>query len=117
KASPLQTFQAKIKPQEELPGILNSFFSSLLPVFLLIITSLLVLWVEEGNAWYPFLMFISDPSIVMLLSLLVATYSLGLGMNMKMNVIMDQYVTAVKDIAMILLIIAGAGAFMQVLME
>jgi len=36
---------------------------------------------------------------------------------MKMDVIMDEYTTAVKDIAMILLIIAGAGAFMQVLME
>lgn len=117
KASPLQTFQAKIKPQEELPGMLNSFLSSLLPVFLLIITSLAVLWVDEASSWYPLLLFVSDPGMVMLLSLLVATYSLGLRMNMKMDLIMEEYTTAVKDIAMILLIIAGAGAFMQVLME
>src|SRR5690606_10310693 len=41
-ASPLSTFQAKVKPQDELPGIYNSLFSSLLPVFLLIVTSLAI---------------------------------------------------------------------------
>src|SRR5690606_14240745 len=116
-ASPLQAFQAKIKPTEELPGIVNSFFSSLLPVFLLIATSLLLIWIDKQSTWYPLLLFVSDPSIVMLLSLLVATYSLGLKMNTQMSEIMDSYVLAVKDIAMILLIIAGAGAFMQVLMD
>lgn len=116
-ASPLKAFQAKIKPTEELPGIVNSFFSSLLPVFLLIVTSLLLIWVDKQSTWFPLLLFVSDPSIVMLLSLLVATYSLGLRMNVQMSEIMDSYVLAVKDIAMILLIIAGAGAFMQVLMD
>jgi len=116
-ASPLQAFQARIKPNEELPGIVNSFFSSLLPVFLLIATSLLLIWIDKQSTWYPLLLFVSDPSIVMLLSLLVATYSLGLKMNTQMSEIMDSYVLAVKDIAMILLIIAGAGAFMQVLMD
>ena len=116
-ASPLQAFQAKIKPTEELPGVVNSFFSSLLPVFLLIVTSLILIWIDKQSTWYPLLLFVSDPSIVMLLSLLVATYSLGLRMKAKMSEIMDGYVVAVKDIAMILLIIAGAGAFMQVLMD
>jgi Gnt-I system high-affinity gluconate transporter len=117
KASPLKTFQASIKPQEELPGILNSLLSSLLPVFLLIGTSLATLWLDDQSAWYPYLLFVSDPSIVMLLSLLFATYTLGLRMKTPMAAVMDSYVIAVKDIAMILLIIAGAGAFKQVLMD
>ncbi|MEX2593368.1 MAG: gluconate:H+ symporter [Anditalea sp.] len=117
KASPLKTFQAKIKPQEELPGILNSLLSSLLPVFLLIGTSLSTIWVDGQSPLYPFLLFVSNPSIVMLLSLLFATYTLGLRMNTPMAAVMDSYVVAVKDIAMILLIIAGAGALKQVLMD
>lgn len=116
-ASPLSSFQAKERPSEELPGIANSLLSSLLPVFLLIGTSLATLGVDQQSSIYPFLLFISDPSIVMLLSLTIATFTLGLRMKSSMVSIMDSYVVAVKDIAMILLIIAGAGAFKQVLMD
>ena len=117
KSSPLKTFQAPTRPSEELPGIANSLISSLLPVFLLIGTSFGILWMDSESTWYPFLLFISDPNIVMLISLVVATYTLGIGMKTKMSLIMDGYVVAVKDIAMILLIIAGAGALKQVLMD
>lgn len=117
KSSPLETLQAKIKPQSELPGIFNSFFSSLLPVFLLIGTSLSTIWLDEQSLLYPYLLLISDPSMVMLLSLLFATFTLGLRMKTPMVAIMDGYVLAVKDIAMILLIIAGAGAYKQILMD
>jgi len=116
-SSPLSTFQAKSKPQEELPGVVNSLFSSLLPVFLLIGTSLATFWVEEQSSFFPYLLFISDPSMVMLISLLVATVTLGLRMKTPVVTLMDSYVIAVKDIAMILLIIAGAGALKQVLMD
>jgi len=116
-SSPLSTFQAKSKPQEELPGVVNSLFSSLLPVFLLIGTSLATFWVEEQSSFFPYLLFISDPSMVMLISLLVATLTLGLRMKTPVVTLMDSYVIAVKDIAMILLIIAGAGALKQVLMD
>src|SRR5690606_32410822 len=47
-SSPLSTFQARSKPQEELAGIINSRFSSLLPVFLLISTALAIFWVDEN---------------------------------------------------------------------
>ncbi len=117
KAAPLSTFQAQVKDQEKLPGLANSLLSALLPVFLLIGTSLSLLWVDSRSDWYPFLLFISDPGIVMLVSLLLATVTLGLGMGTPMAEIMDGYVVAVKDIAMILLIIAGAGALKQVLMD
>jgi len=116
-SSPLSTFQAKIKPQEELPGIANSLLSSLLPVFLLIGTSLAIFLIDDQSPVYPYLLFISDPGMVMLLSLIVATFTLGLSMKTPMKTLMDGYSVAVKDIAMILLIIAGAGALKQVLMD
>ena len=117
KAAPLSTFQAKVKPQEELPGIVNSLLSSLLPVFLLIGTSLAIFLVDDQSTIFPYLLFISDPGVVMLLSLMVATFTLGLAMKTPMAKLMDSYTVAVKDIAMILLIIAGAGALKQVLMD
>src|SRR5690606_13680679 len=64
-ASPLSTFQAKVKPKEELPGIINSLWSSLLPVFLLIGTSLAIFLVDEQSQIFPYIIFISDPGVVM----------------------------------------------------
>src|SRR5205814_9841198 len=57
---------------------------------------------------------IVDPAIVMLISLLLATATLGIAMGKNMKTIMNFYGDAVKDIAVILLIVAGAGALKQV---
>src|SRR5471030_2830799 len=61
--------------------------------------------------------FIGEAPIVMLLSLAVATYTLGIRQGKNMKYLGDIYVNAVKDISMILLIIAGSGAFKQVLSD
>ena len=58
--------------------------------------------------------FWTNPLIVMLLALAVATYTLGLSRGMKMQQLMDDYGNSVKDIAVILLIIAGAGTLKEV---
>jgi Gnt-I system high-affinity gluconate transporter len=113
-AKPLQTFQAETKPESELPGRANSFLTALLPVFLLIGTTALSLNTPEDSPSANLIAFISDPGIVMLLSVLVATYTLGLRQKFSMPQLMDSYTTATKDIAMILLIVAGAGALKQI---
>ena len=50
----------------------------------------------------------------MLLSLAVATYTLGIARGLKIGPLMDDYGNSVKDIAVILLIIAGAGTLKEV---
>lgn len=114
KAVPLQTFQAKQLSDEELPGAGNSFFSSLLPVILLIITTVAPYFLEANETNKSVFSFIGDPSIVMLISLLVATYTLWLKRGKSIKLLMGQYAEAVKDIAVIVLIVAGAGALKQV---
>jgi Gnt-I system high-affinity gluconate transporter len=113
-AKPLKTFQAEIKPEDELPGTANSFLTALLPVFLLIGTTALSLNTSEESPFAKLISFVADPGVVMLLSVLVATYTLGLRRNFTMSQLMDIYTVATKDIAMILLIVAGAGALKQV---
>ncbi|WP_186757503.1 gluconate:H+ symporter [Echinicola salinicaeni] len=116
-SDPLETFRASPKPEEELPSAFNSFFSALLPVALLIGTTVLALQVPESHRFYPYILFVADPGMVMLISLIVATFTLGLGMKVDMKGLMEQYVQAVKDVSMIILIIAGAGALKQVLLD
>ncbi|MBW3469049.1 gluconate:H+ symporter [Arthrospiribacter ruber] len=116
-SKPLEIFQAKAKPEEDLPSVFNSFFSALFPVFFLIGTTILTLNMSESNVVFPYIQFVGDPGMVMLISLLLATYTLGTRMKFSIPKLMDFYVVATKDVAMILLIIAGAGALKQVLMD
>ncbi len=117
KASLLPAFKAEGLPEEKLPGLFNSFFSSLLPVLLLAATTGLNFIVSADSPNKGLMLFFSDSSMVMLISLTVATYTLGIGRGLKMKHIMDIYGEAVKDVLMIILIIGGAGALKETLLQ
>jgi len=108
---PLTLFVAPLRPESELPSAFNCFASALLPV-VLIACSMAVKFAPE--AWQPPLKFFTNQNIVMLVSLAIATYTLGLARGMKIQPLMDDYGNSVKDIAVILLIIAGAGTLKEV---
>jgi Gnt-I system high-affinity gluconate transporter len=116
-SKPLQTFQPKNIPEEKLPGSFNSLVSSLLPVILLIITTVVPFLIETKGALHTIIVFFADPVIVMLVSLLVITYTLGIVNGTSLKAIMNYYGDAVKDVALILLIVAGAGALKQVFID
>jgi Gnt-I system high-affinity gluconate transporter len=113
-SKPLKTFQAEPKPESELPGIGNSLVTALLPVALLVGTTVLSLSVDSGDSLSPVLRFLANPSVVMLVSLAYGSYSLGLRRKQAMTQLMGTYTEATKDISMILLIVAGAGALKQI---
>lgn len=111
---PLKTFTPKNIADDKLPGAANSFLTSLFPVIMLVVTTILMFTVDATSSGYKYIVFFGDPVIVMLLSLLAATYTLGIGQGKNMKSIMKMYADSVADIAVILLIIAGAGALKQV---
>jgi Gnt-I system high-affinity gluconate transporter len=113
---PLKAFQSEDLPDEQLPGTANSLFSALLPVILLSATALYGLS-QPAESFKNVLSFLSEPTIVMLITLIITTYTLGLKMGKSMQQIMNIYGSAVKDIAMIILIIAGSGALKQILID
>ncbi|MGI4733960.1 MAG: gluconate:H+ symporter [Janthinobacterium lividum] len=114
-AVPLAGLVAEALPPAALPGRLNSFASSLLPVLLLVLALGLQAVLPAGGPLAPWLALLAEPAVVMLLSVLLATASLGLARGRRMGELMDGYGLAIKDIAAILLIIGGAGALKQVL--
>jgi Gnt-I system high-affinity gluconate transporter len=113
-SKPLEVFIPKTDPNQKLPSGFNSFFTALLPVILLSTVAALPLLVQENTSTHEVFVFLADPMTVMLISLMVATYSLGTKQGMAIKTIMEGYGSAVKDIAMILLIVAGAGALKQI---
>jgi Gnt-I system high-affinity gluconate transporter len=113
----LQTFKPASIEEDKLPSLTNSILSSLLPVILLAITTIAAPYIPEKGILGGVLLFIGDPSVVMLISLMTATFTLGIRMGTGMKKIGDIFSDAVKDVAMLLLIIAGSGAFKQILID
>ncbi len=114
---PLQLFQPPIKDETLLPGTANSFISALMPAVLLIIFTALPYFFHLNKTGQNIISFWGDPVIVLLISLLFATVSLGVYQKTSLKEIMGFYGNAVKEVAVILLIVAGAGALKQVFID
>ena len=114
-SEPLATFRAEELPADKLPGAFNSFFTALLPVMLLMLTAFFPYMGIKNASLLKLMTFLGDPSIVMLIALIVATCTLGIKQGRSMGQLAVNFTDAIKDIALILLIIAGSGAFKEVL--
>jgi Gnt-I system high-affinity gluconate transporter len=100
-AKPLKEFMAsKIFEENELPSLSNSLITALLPVIL-----------------YSIIKFIGNPVIALLLTVLIGIYTLGIARGNSMEGIMKIFGSAVSGITMVLLIISGAGALKQILID
>lgn len=108
-------FVAAPVPEEQLPGLFTSLFTALLPVFLLAVTAVVKLYTSEGQPVYQVASWLGDPLIVMLLAVLNAMVLLGLRRGMPAKKILGFMDDAVRDVAVIILIIGGSGALTQLL--
>ncbi|CAH0256404.1 Gnt-II system L-idonate transporter [Pedobacter sp. Bi27] len=116
-SSPTVTLQADELPDNELPGITNSVVSALLPVLIILSTTLITRICSDNMAVVNLVRFIGDPTIAMILTICITTFTLGIRSGKKLIDIMVIFVDATKDIAMILLIIGSAGILKQVFVE
>lgn len=105
------------KDPSELPGTFNSFASSLLPVLIIGITTVLLSLANGNDGLRKALSFVADPNSAMFLTIMIATFSLGIHMGKTLSQVMKVYADAVKDIAMILLIIGSAGILKQIFID
>lgn len=116
-SKPLDTFTSEEIPSDKLPGAANSFLTALLPVILLMLSTFYLNIDTSKGTTHNLVTFIGDAPIVMLISVIIATFSLGTTQGKSLKNLGLIYGDAVKDISLILLIIAGSGAFKQVLTD
>lgn len=117
KATPIEEFaNPVVLKEDEMPGMWNSIFTALLPVILIALSSILLQFMPDGQL-RTIVGYLGDPILAMLISVLVAIYTLGISRGKKMTELMDSLTKAISSIAMILLIIAGAGALKAVLVD
>jgi gluconate transporter len=109
-------FKPTTMNEADLPSTFNSFACALLPV-VLIASATGVSYAQVAGEALPVVNFVGNPIIGLLLSLAIGTYTLGYARGLPVGKLMQSYADAVRDIAGILLIVAGAGALKQIFVD
>jgi Gnt-I system high-affinity gluconate transporter len=94
-----------------LPSPLKSFAITLMPVVLIAVGNIGVLLFSNGLQ--PYFRFLADPTLALLLSITIVL----LIVDIKLEKAMQSCIEGVKNVAMIILIIAAGGAFKQILID
>ena len=113
---PLSTFTPTLRDESTLPSLTASLVSALLPVVMLAVGSLLVPYAGTGFGGQV-ARGLADPSLAMLTAVLVAMGLLGLASGYDLPELTRWCERAVADVALVLLVVGGAGAFKQVLTD
>ncbi|QBP40084.1 GntP family permease [Paenisporosarcina antarctica] len=106
---------------EDTPSFGISVFTAMFPVILMAIGTIITMIQQTNdiadNMLFEVVRFVSNASTAMLLSLLLAVYTMGLARKIPMKTVMNTCSRAIASIGMMLLIIGGGGAFKQVLID
>lgn len=97
------------------PGAIVSVVTALLPVAVLMATACLAALLPADGPWGSVVRFAGDADCVLIASLAVAAVTLGLMRGRSLPGVMETYTAAIGDVASILLVVAGSGAFKEVL--
>ncbi len=116
-SQPLDTFRPPVLSDKELPSLTISVISALLPVVLLAATSLAQTFITLEGTSKKVITFIGDSDIVMLISLLFASFSLGIARKISATKLASIFGDSIKDISGILLIMAGGGALKEIMIS
>lgn len=104
-------FNVKPRPTSELPGLGISIATALLPVFLLTTMS----GIKRVYPDNQLIALLAEPYFGMLVSVLFAAYALGIHRGLNMKAVGKSMEEAFKGVSVILLIIAGAGVFKEIM--
>ena len=116
KATPMADFTGDQEMEEkDYPPMVLSILAALMPVILIGFASLAAGLTEPDTPLHSFLEGIGNPVLAMLLSVLFALFTLSLRTGRKISDVMSDLAHSISSIAMILLIIAGAGSLKEVM--
>ena len=117
-ATPLKEFyNPTVLKDHEMPSTAVSIFTALLPVILIAFATGMDYVLPADFAYRKHILFLGNPVIAMLISVVVAIFTLGLARGKKMTDVMDSIGSALTGITMVMFIIAGSGALKQILID
>ncbi|MED3757762.1 gluconate:H+ symporter [Peribacillus frigoritolerans] len=106
---------------EDTPGFGISVFTATFPVILMAIGAIVnAIQGAAGlgdNLFFMVIRFIGNASVAILLSFLLAVYTMGIRRNIPIKKMMDSCGSSINALGLLLLIIGGGGAIKQVLID
>ncbi len=112
-----QALTAVAVNSKALPSVSSSLLFALMPVLLIALAVAAGHFLQKGSALQASLLFIGDPVIALLITVLLAIFQLGKTAGKSMTQMMQLLTESIAGIAMILLIITSGGVFKQVLVD
>ncbi|EES1599700.1 alcohol dehydrogenase catalytic domain-containing protein [Escherichia coli] len=117
KAPPEGLFNPHLFSEEEMPSFWNSIFAAVIPVILMAIAAVCEITLPKTNTVRLFFEFVGNPAVALFIAIVIAIFTLGRRNGRTIEQIMDIIGDSIGAIAMIVFIIAGGGAFKQVLVD
>ena len=113
--------EQKIFKIEETPSFGISLLTAMFPVILMMLSTITSIIQKTAgisdNSFFTTISFIGNPDTAMLISLIVAFYTMGIARKIPIKQVGASCSNAASSIGMMLLIIGGGGAFKQVLID
>lgn len=113
--------EQKVFKLEETPGFGISVLTAMFPVILMSIATVINMVQTsaglENNTFFSLVNLIGNASTSMLISLIIAIFTMGISRKIPLKEIMNSCAVSISHIGMMLLIIGGGGAFKQVLID
>ncbi|QYR22789.1 GntP family permease [Paenibacillus sp. sptzw28] len=107
--------QFSVSETKNLPGFGITLFTILLPIILMLITTVVDFTIPEGNVFRMWIDFIGTPITSLLIALLVAMYTFGFSRGLTANRLAKITNDCLAPTASIILIIGAGGGFNAVL--
>ncbi|HEX2895268.1 MAG TPA: SLC13 family permease [Marmoricola sp.] len=99
------------------PPFAAAVFTMVLPVFLMLLKAIADLTADEGTRLRDTLDFVGDPSMALLIGVLVAMVALGAASGMTRERVQESLGSGLPGVASIMLIVAAGGGFKTVLSD
>lgn len=104
-------------PEDKLPPFGITLFTVMLPLIIMVGKTILDFKLPKDAAIMPYIAFLGNPITALLISALVAYYTLGLARGFNMKKLQDLTEQCFAPVAGILLVIGAGGAFNKVLID
>lgn len=117
KEPPAGLFNPRIFTEQEMPGFVVSVTVAIIPVILMALAAVADMTLPKDDALRLLLEFIGNPAVALFAAIVLGIFTLGLRSGRQIGQVMDILGDSIAAIAMIIFIIAGGGAFKQVLVD
>lgn len=114
---PIPRKSDSLLPGFRLPGFGVTLLTILLPVLLMLVTTVTELVLPKGNPIREAWGFIGNPTIALTLAVLIASVTLGLNCGYSASQVLKFTESCVGSVGMTLLVIGGGGGFARVLRD